>query len=392
MRTLDDRVNLVLAQCGDTVGRPERVLWELATRLPPRFDLHAWISGAPGLDEFAAALEERDVPVQRIPPGIRPWDLPRRLSVWLGLRRTRPDLIHIHHAYGSDPRLTAALGQAAGEEVPLVVSEHGAPEDGRYVPPATRRTLARAGVVTAACTSAADTMARRIGLDPARMRIVPHGAGAPDDGSEPVAARRMREELGAAAGTPLFVCASRLEPEKGHAVLLEALTSLSKRGVACMAALAGEGSLREPLTRRAASLGIDASVRFLDTAVELGALLRAADAVVIPSRVDDLPFTALEAMVRGRPVVASAVGGLPDLIEDGVTGLLVPPGEPVALADALERLARRPDEARRMGLRASDMVRESYSWARVVESYESVYDEALGLATFAPEPEPAGAR
>jgi len=390
MRTLEDRVNLVLAQCGDTVGRPERVLWELATRLPPRFDLHAWISGAPGLDEFAAALEARDIPVQRVPPAIRPWDLPRRLKVWLGLRRTRPDLIHIHHAYGSDPQLTAALGQAAGE-LPLVVSEHGAPEDGRYVPPPTRRTLARAGVVTAACTSAADTMARRIGLDPGRMRIVPHGAGTPDDGGEPVAARRMREELGVAAATPLWVCASRLEPEKGHAVLLEALTSLSRRGVEYVAALAGDGSLREPLTRRAANLGIESSVRFLGPAVELGALLRAADAVVIPSRSDDLPFSALEAMVRGRPVVASAVGGLPDLIQDGVSGLLVPPGEPHALADALERLAKRPDEARRMGLRASDAVRDAYSWGRIVEAYESVYDEALGLATFAPEAEPVGA-
>jgi glycosyltransferase involved in cell wall biosynthesis len=389
MRTLDDRVNLVLAQCGDSVGRPERVLWELATRLPERFDVHAWLSAAPGLDEFAAALEAREIPVLRVPPAIRPWDLPRRLKVWLGLRRTHPDLIHIHHAYGSDPQLTAALGQAAGD-MPLVVSEHGAPEDGRYVPPTTRRTLARAGVLTAACTSSADAMARRVGLDPARVRIVPHGAGTPDDGGEPIAARRLRDELGAAPNHPLWVCASRLEPEKGHTVLLEALLSLSRRDVQFTAALSGDGSLRQALERRAATLGIESSVRFLGAAVELGALLRAADAVVIPSRSDDLPFSALEAMVRGRPVVASAVGGLPDLIEDGVNGLLVPPGEPQLLADALERLARRPDEGRRMGLRASDAVREGYSWSRIVEAYESVYDEALGLATFAPEPEPAG--
>jgi hypothetical protein len=89
--------------------------------------------------------------------------------------------------------------------------------------------------------------------------------------------------------------------------------------------------------------------------------------------------------------VASRVGGTPEVIEDGVTGRLVPPGDPAALADALEALHRKPDRARQMGLAGADRVRAEFTWGRVVESFESVYDEVMGLASFAPG-EPAESR
>jgi glycosyltransferase involved in cell wall biosynthesis len=116
---------------------------------------------------------------------------------------------------------------------------------------------------------------------------------------------------------------------------------------------------------------------------DLGPLLAAADAVALPSRWEGMPLVLLEALARGRPVVASAVGGVPEVVTDEEHARLVPPGDVAALAAALETFHRHPDAALRMGWRGAMLVRESYTWSRVVETFEAVYDEALGLASFA---------
>ena len=93
----------------------------------------------------------------------------------------------------------------------------------------------------------------------------------------------------------------------------------------------------------------------------------------------------LQALARGRPVIASAVGGAPDVIENGATGRLVPPGDARSLADALESFHRRADSALRMGREAERRAQDEFTWERVVDAYEAVYDEVLGLASFAPD-------
>jgi glycosyltransferase involved in cell wall biosynthesis len=126
-------------------------------------------------------------------------------------------------------------------------------------------------------------------------------------------------------------------------------------------------------------------VQFVGQLDDVGGLLAAADGVILPSRWEGLPLVLLEAMVRGRPIVATAVGGVADAIEDGVTGTLVPPNDVSALAAALEHLHRRADRAWRLGEAAADVARARYSWVSVVDEFESVYDEVLGLATVTPE-------
>jgi glycosyltransferase involved in cell wall biosynthesis len=126
-------------------------------------------------------------------------------------------------------------------------------------------------------------------------------------------------------------------------------------------------------------------VQFVGQLDDVGALLAAADGVVLPSRWEGLPLVLLEAMARGRPIVATAVGGVADAIEDGVTGTLVPPNDVGALSAALEHLHRRADRAWRLGQAAADVARDRYSWHAVVDEYESIYDEVLGMATVTPE-------
>ena len=386
VRTKTERLRLLLVESGTAVGGTERVVWELATRLPrSRWDVRLWLSPAPGVDEFASALEAHGLPVTRVAEVDSRWDWPGMLRTWRQLRRERPDLLHVHHGWPAADRYLAALAETAG--VPhLVVTEHieGHAHSVAQVR-LKRRELAQAEVVTAVSATVADSLVRDYGVDRARVRVVPNGAELPHEEAELAAARRVREQLGAGVLRPLWVCAGRLEHQKGQDVLLEALAEIRRRGLEFVAVLAGDGSLRGALEERVRSLGLGGNVRFLGQVEDLGPLLAAADAVVLPSRWEGMPLVLLEALVRARPVVASAVGGVTEVVTDGEHARLVPPDDPLALAQALEDFHRRPDPALRLGRRAAARVRESFTWPRVVEAFESVYDEVLGLASFTAE-------
>ena len=383
MRAQAERVKVVLAESGTSLGGTERVVWELATRLPDRrFEVEVWLSPAPGVDELAASLAARDIAVRRVPEVDSRWDWRGMLHAWRELRRSAPRLLHVHHVWPAADRYLAAIADAAG--VPhLIVTEHivgwaHSAAQRRLK----RRELGRADAVTAVCSAVADSLAHDYGVDRARLRVLPNGADPPDLEAERPEARRLRDRFGAALLKPLWVCAARLEEQKGHAVLLDALAEVRRRDHDFVCALAGDGTLREPLARRAAELGLADHVHFLGRLDDVGPLLLAADAVILPSRWEGLPLILLEALARARPVVASAVGGVPDVVEDEVTGRLVPPGDPAALADALEGFHGRPDAALKLGRAGEQRIEEAYTWPRVAEAFELVYDDVLGLASF----------
>ena len=167
-------------------------------------------------------------------------------------------------------------------------------------------------------------------------------------------------------------------------MLIEALARVRAKGIEFVAVLAGEGSLRETLERQVNEAGLADRVHFAGRVDPLGPLLMACDACVLPSLWEGLPLVVLEALARARPVVASRVGGIPEAVEDGVTGRLVPPGDPAALAAVLEDFYRRADAAMRLGLAGAERVLESFTWERVIEAFESLYDVVLGLASFSP--------
>ena len=383
MRTEAKRIKLVLAESGESLGGTERVVWELATRLPKRrFDVEVWLSPAPGVDELAASLAAREVAVKRVPEVDSRWDWRGMVHAWRELRRSAPRLLHIHHVWPAADRYLAALAGAAG--VPhLVVTEHivGRPNSSAQRG-LKRRELERADAVTAVCGAVADSLAHDYGVARARLRVLPNGADLPDLDAERPEARRLRDRFGAALLKPLWVCAARLEEQKGHAVLLDALAELRRRGLDFVCALAGDGSLRGALERRAAELGLEGRVEFMGRLEDVGPLLLAADAVVLPSLWEGLPLILLEALARARPVIASAAGGVPDVIEDAVTGRLVPPGDAAALAEALESFHGRPDAALKLGRSGEQRVHASYTWERVVDGFELLYDDVLGLASF----------
>ena len=381
------RVKILLVESGRAVGGTERVVWELATRLPAsRFEVHVWLSTATGVDELAAALAAAGISVSRVAEVDSRWDLKGMLDTWSRLRKLKPALLHVHHVWPAADRYLTLLARAAG--VPhVVVTEHITGEAHSAAQRALKRDeLRRADAVTAVTAAIVETLVRDYAVERARVRVVPNGADLPDEAAEAPLARRWRERYLSTPLKPLWVVVGRLEEQKGHDVLFEALAMLVKQGLDFTLVVAGEGSRRSWLEQQSLSLRLAPRVQFAGQLEDVGGLLAAADGVLLPSRWEGLPLVLLEAMARARPIVATAVGGVSDVVEDGVNGTLVPAGDPAALAVALEQLHRKADRAWRMGRAAAETVREHYTWYAVVDGFESVYDEVLGLATVTPEP------
>lgn len=383
--TNDERVSLLLADRGARMGGAQRVLWELATRLPAsRFDVHVWLSDAAGVDELASELAASEIPVERVAAPRSAWDWRRRLATWSRLRALHPHLLHLHEAWPAPDRNLASLARSAGVPHRVVTLHDVGRPDGAEHGRARRPELRHADAITVACAPAAEELIRDHGVERTRVRVLGSGADAPDEEREWPAARSIRNELGIAPFRPLWVCAARLEEHKGHIVLLEALVELRERGLDFVLVIAGDGPLRASLEAEAAAAGVAERIRFAGQVDSLGPLLLAADACILPSVWEEMPLSMLDALARARPVVASNVGGVPDVIADGITGRLVPPGDSRLLADVLEDFHRRPDAARRLGRNAAERMRDEFTWARVVDAYEAVYDEVLGLASFTP--------
>lgn len=180
------------------------------------------------------------------------------------------------------------------------------------------------------------------------------------------------------AGGPLVAAVGALTPEKGFDVLLDAWPEVLRRVPAAHLVIAGDGPLWKELLQRRLELRIRSSVRLLGYREHVGPLLARADLFVMPSRSEGLGSAALEAMWCGLPVVASNVGGLPEAVEKGVTGALVPPGDPRRLAEAVAELLSDPDRRRRMGKAARLRARGRYDPAYLVQRHLEAYRCVLG--------------
>jgi colanic acid/amylovoran biosynthesis glycosyltransferase len=212
----------------------------------------------------------------------------------------------------------------------------------------------------------------------------------------------------ARAEVPTFLCVAGLRAYKGHDVLLDACALLRARGVRVQVLLAGEGELRRHLEARIAREGLGDAVQLLGAVPHqrVPDLLAKATAMVLPSvrardgQMEGIPVALMEAMAAGVPVISTRLSGVPELVEDGETGLLVAERDAPALADAMARLAAEPDVGRRLAEAARRTVRERFDRARNVAVLESLLAGALrdGVrTTAAPAPSPlalaeAGAR
>jgi glycosyltransferase involved in cell wall biosynthesis len=216
---------------------------------------------------------------------------------------------------------------------------------------------------------------RDLGVPRDKLRVVPNGIPLAPYEHGP-SASPPEGLLADPAGRPTVLTAARLDAQKGLPHLLEAAAGLP----AARFVVAGDGPERAALEAHARRLGLDGRLRFLGYRSDIPALLAACELVVLPSLFEGHPLALLEAMAAGRPVVATAVGGVPEIVDHGVTGLLVPPADSAALGAAIGALLADPARARAMGAAGRAKAEREFSARVMVERLTRVYDEVLDRA------------
>jgi glycosyltransferase involved in cell wall biosynthesis len=318
--------------------------------------------GEPGASEFARRLEESGVHVEAITLR-RDVDPAAFVRLLRHVRRRRPAILHTHlvHAdfYGLD---AGALAR-----VPVRVStKHGFNpfRASRAFAVADRSVARLADVQIAISAGLARYLAETEGFDAASFEVVHYGiAAGPEPASYPGGSR--------------LLCVGRLIAVKGHAGLLRAFAAARAEVPELSLDLAGDGPLRQELEALAAELELADAVRFRGRIEGIGREMEGAAAVVVPSLGEGFGMVALEAAERARPVVASRVGGLPEIVEHERTGLLVAPGDEQELAAALVELVRDPDRAAAMGRAARERALEEFSLDRCANRIDAIYRAAL---------------
>ncbi|MHB8488743.1 MAG: glycosyltransferase family 4 protein [Candidatus Dormibacteria bacterium] len=208
------------------------------------------------------------------------------------------------------------------------------------------------------------------------MEIIPWGARSIPYGIDPGA----RQRLGLSGTDPVIVCLANFTPTKGQGVIVDAMPALVARFPGIRAVLAGDGPALRALRERAAARGVAGHVHFPGSFSEPWDLLRAADVFVLASEIEGLPLVVLEAMSQGVPVVATDVGGMPEAVIDNVTGFLLPPGDPTALAAAVTRVLIDPDVALRMRKAALARFEQRFTMQRMLEAHRDLYLRLAGAA------------
>lgn len=299
------------------------------------------------------------------------------------------DLMHAHWVIPNGPP-AALVARLRG--LPLVVSMHGSDvylaERAAPLSLTAAATYRAAGAITA-CSGDLRARALRLGAPADRVRVIPYGVDPGTFQPDAEAGAAVRAALGVATNTPLVLTMSRLVYKKGLTYLLEAWPQVLAAHPAAVLVIAGYGDLRDDLERRANELGIAASVRFpgqIDRE-QTARYISAADVYAVPSirdqkgNVDGLPNALLEGMAAARPIVASRIAGIPDVITDGVHGLLTPERDAQAIAAAVSRLLADRPFAAQLGAAARARVRDDLTWDKTAERFEQAYAHALAQHT-----------
>jgi glycosyltransferase involved in cell wall biosynthesis len=350
----------------------ERIAVSLATRLDPaRFECEV-VSLFPPFDGgFEPVLAARGVPVQHLGkhPGLDPRIWPRLTGA---IRGARPDIIHTHSyilRYALPAWWCARQGIIVHTVHNLARFEVG--PFGRAV----HRLAFRSGVRPVGISEAVSrSFERTYGFPPAVT--IPNGAET-IAGFRPEARLRWRAANGFSDSDLLLVSLARLEPQKNPAGLIEAFAAAFPTASKVHLIMAGEGGLRPLCLATARRLGVEARVHLPGVCQEVAELLSACDIFVLASRWEGASLSILEAMAARLPVVATAVGGVPELVEPDRTGILLPPGDPAAIAAALAGLAADPARCRAMGEAAAQRARE-FDTSSMVKGYAAFFERVHG--------------
>jgi glycosyltransferase involved in cell wall biosynthesis len=341
----------------------------------PRYDASRFEVSLCGLKRPEPAsdrLVEQGIPVHHL--GRSRFD-PRILSDLVRLMRERKaEILHVHGYAAADFGRLAARATGAA----LVLHEHFAdPRMPAYQGVADRLLARLTDRAIAVSRSTRDFLVGQRFVPASRVRLIWNGA--PLDEFVPVSAdqaRRVRRELGIGHDAPVVGTIGRLSPQKGLAYLLQAAPAVAAAHSSVRFLIVGDGELRQPLEDEAHRLGLRDRVLFAGHRTDVRDLLGAIDVLALPSLYEGTPLALFEAMAAGKAIVASAVDGCAEILEEGRTAFLVPPGDAPALSRALVSLLG--DAGRRQALsEAARTASRQYDIATCVTQMQELYDEVL---------------
>jgi glycosyltransferase involved in cell wall biosynthesis len=379
------RVARVIARLN--IGGPAQHVIHLTARLPrERFD-SVLLTGREGpaegsMADLASASGVRPVLVPGLGRRLSPLDDVRSLLfLYRFFRRFRPHVVHTHTAKaGAVGRVAARLAR-----VPVVVhTYHGHVFHGYFSAPATRvflaieRALARVTdrLLTVSESVQADLVRYGIGARD-RVAVMPLGLDLGRFLEVERSRGQLRGELGLDAQAPLVGIVARLVPIKRHEEFIRAAGLVAARARGCRFLIIGDGERRAELEALVRGAGLAGRVAFLGWRHDLDRIYADLDVVVLTSANEGSPVSLIEAMAAACPVVATSVGGVRDLVEDGVSGLLVPSGDAAATAEAIEAVLRDADRRRAMGEAGRKRVYPAFSVERLVGDVDALYGELL---------------
>jgi glycosyltransferase involved in cell wall biosynthesis len=347
-----------------TVGGAERVVALLAAGLSAEHQVSVAVLGAATGSWLEAQIRSAGVPMHFLnkPPGLSPRTIPRLARL---LRGQRPDVVHTHLHVLKYLLPARAAWRCAVVHTLHNVAEHEAVALDR----ALQRVAFRRGVAAVSIGGAVTQSVERLyGHPPAA--VIPNGIPVADYRPAPGEGATARLALGIPEESPLFLAIGRLNEQKNHAALLEAFADA--RLTAAHLLIAGEGDQRSVLEGRIAALGLTGRARLLGVRSDVPSLLAACDAVVMASTWEGNPLVIMEAMSAGRPVIATAVGCVPELLSGG-GGVLVPPGDVGALAEAMSGLAGAPERAEALGRVAGEQASARFDVSVMTQAYSALF-------------------
>lgn len=333
-----------------------------------RFEARVVTLGQRG--DLADEVERLGCPVHalNLPGGLRP------RAVWTCAAWCRRERIDVVHTHSEGPLLYAAPGARLAGVRRVVHTRHHGPDLGNSRAALAGMALVARGVDRVVCVADAGARhARAEGFAASKLMTIHNG----------IDLSRFTDQ-GPTTGGPVVIVA-RVNPVKDHATLLHAAALASREEPSFRLEVAGDGPGLADLQTLASRLGLGERARFLGRVDDVPALLGRASALVLCSTMEGISLTLLEAMARGLPVVATHVGGNPEVVDDRVNGLLVPPRDPAALASALLTLWRDPELARQYGRQGRAKVERQFDIRRTVARYEAIYDDGTAVNRLAHE-------
>jgi glycosyltransferase involved in cell wall biosynthesis len=411
--TTTNRPKVLRAIARLNIGGPARHAIILDEGLRARGFECLLVHGSPSPEEgsFEALLDEHSV------RSIRIHGLGRRVHVWSDLvafwrfvrilLREKPDIVHTHTAKAGALGRTAAVVvnfiRPAARRSLLLHTYHGNVMSGYFGVLASKvvrgieRTLASWTdcVITISERQRDEIVDRFRIVDRARVSVVPLGLELNDLLARESPDRSLRQTLGWTEEHVVVGYVGRFVPIKDVDTLIAGFARFASREPRGRLLLVGDGELRASLEAQVRSLGLDGAVRFVGWRRDLAQVYGAMDVVGLTSRNEGTPVSLIEALAAGLPVVATAVGGVPDVIRQGETGLLIPPGNPAAFAAALDQIVSDADLRQRMSARGRSEVEQRFGRERLVAEVAALYFRLLRRresgANWVPSPQdPAG--